>query len=78
LNAYQGDGAFLGDGQFPAGSEECLQLVVFTGLGFQHREYAECYGHSIVPFSESAIAGRSARVHYWRRQPRVSYLFPVG
>ena len=37
LERVPGDGAFLGDGQVPAGLEECRQLVALTGLGFQQR-----------------------------------------
>ena len=38
LERVPGDGAFLGDGQVPAGLEECRQLVALTGLGFQQRQ----------------------------------------
>jgi Integrase core domain len=35
LERVPGDGAFLGDGQVPAGLEECRQLVALTSLSFQ-------------------------------------------
>ena len=38
LERIPGDRARLGDGQRPAGLEECSEVVAFTGFGFEKGE----------------------------------------
>ena len=45
LERVPGDRALLGDGQRPAGLEECSQVVAFTGFGFEQGEDPKLYGH---------------------------------
>ena len=80
LERVPGDGAFLGDGQVPAGLEECPQFVALTSLGLKQREYAQRNGHengvlSVVSRSR-AIQARLHVVGVVSGQ--VSYLWPAG